>query len=68
MKTTIKNWEISLNDNKTELVFTNGLVVCYAYYDMKKDILFFDRVVTPKYAIKHAKKWAKQNEMIDIYN
>lgn len=68
METTIKNWTISLNDKKTELSFTNGLIVCYAFYDMKQDVLFFDLGIAPKYAIAHAKKWAREKGMIDIYN
>lgn len=68
MKTLIKNWTISLNDKKTELTFTNGINICYAFYDMKQDVLFFDRVIAPKYATNHAKKWAKKVGMIDIYN
>lgn len=68
METTIKNWTISLNDRKTELTFSDGLKVCYAFYDMKQDVLFFDKVLAPKYAINRAKKWAKENGMIDIYN
>lgn len=68
METNIKNWTISLNEAKTELNFTNGYTVCYAYYDTVKDILFFDRVLAPKYAQNYAKKWARENGMIDIYN
>ena len=68
MESSIKNWTISLNDRKTELCFTNGYTVCYAYFDMEKDILFFDRILAPKYAQNYAKKWARKNGMIDIYN
>ena len=68
MKAVIKNWEISLNDRKTELTFTNGYEVCNAFYDMKQDVLFFDRALAPKYAKNFAKKWARKNGMIDIYN
>ena len=68
MESSIKNWTISLNDRKTELCFTNGYEVCYAFYDMKQDTLFFDRVLAPKFAQNYAKKWARENGMIDIYN
>lgn len=66
----VNNWEISLNNDKTELIFNNNstVTVAYAYYDMKKDILYFDRMVVPKYVQNKAKKFAKVNKMIDIYN
>lgn len=65
---TVGKWNVNLTTDKTELIIDNGIDCCYAYYDMKKDTLYFDRLICPKYVQKFAKKYAKKHNMIDIYN
>lgn len=62
-------WTVYLNDERTELQFTNGYVCTYAYLDTTKTKPFFrfDRTIVPKYIQKKALKWAKENKMISIY-
>lgn len=64
----IGKWYVKLSNDKTELIIDNGNDCCYAFYDMKKDILYFDRIICPKYVQKFAKRYGKRHNMIDIYN
>lgn len=65
---TVGKWEIFANEDKTELMFTNGLTCAYAYLDCKDANYFFrfDRTVVPKTVVNKALSWAKNN-MISIY-
>lgn len=65
---TVGNWEIFANEDKTELMFTNGLNTAYAYLDCKDANYFFrfDRLIVPKTVVNAGLVWAKRN-MISIY-
>lgn len=60
----LNKWEVQINKDKTELMFTNGLEVCYAYLEIKRlggFTFMFDRIRVPKYVQKKAMIWAKKN-------
>lgn len=65
---TVGKWNVNLSNDKKELIIDNNNNCCFAYYDMKKNVLYFDRIICPKYVQKFAKKYAKKHNMIDIYN
>lgn len=66
---TVKNWNVSINDRKTELMFDNGYICAYAYLDRENGHFKFDRLIVPKYAKEKALKWAlKEGNMISIYS
>lgn len=63
-----KTWSIELLAGRKELVITNGNNICYAYFDREKQVLFFDRIICPKYIRIRALQVANNSGMIDIYN
>ena len=66
---TEKNWNISINDRRTELMFDNGYQCAYASLDRDKRKFFFDRTIVPKYAHQKALKWAlTPGNMVSIYS
>lgn len=64
----VGKWQISLTDNNRELVITNQLETCYAFFNMRTDTLYFDRIICPKSVQEAAKKYGRANGMVDIYN
>lgn len=60
------NWNLSINEDKTEIMLDNGYSVCYAYYDDKKQVLFYDRIIAPKGVQTKTLSFAKNN-MVSIY-
>ena len=63
-----EKWSIELLDEKDELAITDGLNVCYAYYDKEDSRLYFDVICCPKYVQKKALSLCKKHNVISIYS